>query len=186
MRSAFSCCCVASDQTDAHQLTYPTDPQLDEGFGGNAALGLFAEEGGSGGPNGGRRTSPGSTPTNGISRSVLSLEEKQKEKERLQDMVKEFAKSVVQGQQCQLLPSTAGAPHTAMYSFDKSLRNFSVRPDNAPAITFSMANIHEVVKDVRDTPFSDLLRLPRPHALSADELERRFVCVQHAEAASGS
>jgi len=111
----------------------------------------------------------------------LSHEDRQKEKERLQDMVKEFAKAVIQGQQCQWLPSTAGAPRSATYSFDKALRTFTLRPEDCPATSLEMIRIQEVIKDVRDTPFSELVNLPRPHALAGDEFERRFVCLLHGD-----
>jgi len=94
-------------------------------------------------------------------------------------MVKEFAKAVVQGQQCQWLPAMAGAPRQATYAFDKALQNFTVCPDDSPIVSFEMMKIQEVLKDVRDTPFADLLKLPPPHALAGDELSRRFVCVQY-------
>jgi len=187
VRHALSCCCFVGDD-DAHQITYPGDPKIEEGlregpFGlppsGNGQL-QFRRP--SPGPPASSR-SPGSAPS--TARSSLSPEERQKEKERLQDMVKEFAKAVVQGQQCQWLPSTVGAPLPATYSFDKALRNFSICPEDAPPMRFEMMKIHEVLKDVRDTPFSGLRHLPPPHALAGDELERRFVCVQHEDGSNG-
>jgi len=116
----------------------------------------------------------------------MSPEERQREREILQDMVKEFAKAVVQGQQCQLLPHTAGAPRVAMYSFDKALRTFSVRSEDSLPVSFEMTRIREVLKDVRETPFSALTDLPRPHALAGDELERRFVCLLYEDASASN
>jgi len=184
---ALSCCCVVGDQTDAHQLSYAGEnPGLDEGSFGRP-LHLPSSDAGQL-----ARPSPGklgladaglmSSRTDRSALSTarsLSPEEQQKEKERLQDMVKEFAKAAVQGQSCQWLPGTSGAPKAATYSFDKALRNFSVCPEESPPFTLEMAKISEITKDVRATPFADLQSLPPPHALAGAELERRFVCVQY-------
>lgn len=206
VRQALSCCCLVGDQTDAHQISYPGDPKLEEGRNigplllpnsgpgnlgkaspGNLGLGpiepVRSRQGASFGaiPNSSR--SVGSAPSS--ARSSLTPEERQKEKERLQDMVKEFAKCVVQGQQCQWLPNAMGAPRPATYSFDKALKVFSLVPDDSPPVSFDMMKIQEVTKDLRETPFAELLQLPTPHALAGDELERRFVCVQHEENGGG-
>merc|ERR1719436_790490 len=98
-----------------------------------------------------------------VCRGPLSAEEKRNERERLQDMVKEFTKAVVQGQQCQWVPSITESPRRATYSFDKALRSFSLHPDGGPVVCLDMLRICEVVKDVRETPFSQLERLPPPH-----------------------
>merc|ERR1712190_59955 len=118
-------------------------------------------------------------------RSSLTPEERQKEKDRLQDMVKEFAKAVVQGLQCQWLPNAVVAPRRASYSFDKSLKIFSVVPDDSPPVSFEMMKIQEVTKDARQTPFADLLQLPPPHALAGDELERHFICIEYEDGGGG-
>jgi len=147
IRQALSCCCLVGEQTNAHQISYPGDPRLEEGHtgqplllqssgpgtlgkmspGGVSNLGTLSNlepprtllepqpQGITAGliPNSSR--SLGSAPSS--ARGSLSPEERQKEKERLQDMVKEFAKSVVQGLQCQHLPNGTGAPRCASYSF---------------------------------------------------------------------
>mmetsp|Transcript_87446 Transcript_87446/g.222733 ORF Transcript_87446/g.222733 Transcript_87446/m.222733 type:complete len:231 (+) Transcript_87446:100-792(+) len=183
---ALSCCCIVSDHTDANQISYPLD---NLGFEeGHLAQPLHLPPSGVGQfgrPSLGRVDSieqellsartAASAPSTARS---LSPEERQKEKERLQDMVKEFAKAVVQGQQCQLLPQgMPGAPQSATYSFDKALRNFSVHPDDATPLTLEMAQVSEIMKDVRSTPFAEALRLP--HSLAGEELDRRFACVQY-------
>jgi len=117
-------------------------------------------------------------------RTSKSPEDRQKEKERVQDMVKEFAKVVVQGQQCQWLPATLGPTRTATYAIDKALRTFSLRPEDSVAVAVDMIRIQEILKDVRSTPYSQLLGLPRPHSLTGDDLERRFVCVVHEDSSS--
>mmetsp|Transcript_114567 Transcript_114567/g.356801 ORF Transcript_114567/g.356801 Transcript_114567/m.356801 type:complete len:245 (-) Transcript_114567:73-807(-) len=201
MRRALSCCCLTGDQTDSHQITYPSDPMLDERVGGPPVLLPSNSSGqmgklppGSLGPSSywsdtGQTTSRGPQSSRSAvsaelsARSGMSPEERVRERERLQDMVKEFAKAVVQGQQCQWLHSTVGAPRAATYSFDKALNTFSLRPEESPAISVEMIRIRDVLKDVRDTPFSDLLDLPRPHALAGMELDRRFVCIVHEDVA---
>jgi len=182
---AMSCCCVVGDQTDAHQISYHGEnPKFEEGrFGHSLALppsdsGAFMTR-----PSPGRLgdSEPLSSRTGSAPNTARSMtpEERQKEKERLQDMVKEFAKAAVQSQQCQWVLLAAGAPHAAAYSLDKALRHFSVRSDDGEAATIEMASIAEVSKDVRGTPFAELQRLPPPHALSGETLDRRFVCVHH-------
>mmetsp|Transcript_5646 Transcript_5646/g.13412 ORF Transcript_5646/g.13412 Transcript_5646/m.13412 type:complete len:247 (-) Transcript_5646:80-820(-) len=203
MRRALSCCCLVGDQTDSHQITYPSDPMLDEKVGGPPVLLPSSSSGQMGklppGSIGGiGATSPWPDASQNSSRgphssrsgtaelsarSSMSPEERVRERERLQDMVKEFAKAVVQGQQCQWLHSTVGAPKSATYSFDKALNTFSLRPDESPLLSIEMIRIRDVLKDVRETPFSDLLDVPRPHALAGIELERRFVCIVHEDAA---
>lgn len=200
---ALSCCCVVGDQTDAHQLSYSGEnPGLDEGSlgrplhlpssdaghlgrptPGKLGGGLSAADPGAGA--GGLLMSARTDRSAPSTARSLSPEEQQKEKERLQDMVKEFAKAAVQGQPCQWLSGTAGAPKAATYSFDKALRNFSVCPEDSPPFTLEMAKISEILKDVRTTPFADLQSLPPPHALAGAELERRFACVQHEGSGGG-
>lgn len=177
-------CCFAADQTDAHQISYMGDPKLEEGRGGFPLLmpssrsgqfpkpGYVAFEPGDGSGHGSARSREGSAPPTARS---LSPEEKQKEKERLQNMVKEFAKAAIQGQQCQWLQASGvGGPLAATFSIDRSLRTFTLQPADAQAVSLGMGSIREVLKDVRDTPFFGVL--PQ----NADEaLERRFVCLQY-------
>lgn len=208
IRRALSCCCLVGDQTDSHQITYPTDPTIDEKIGGppvllpSSAAGQLGKLppssfGASAGPGsfGTAGSWPDTCPSSSrgphssrsgtaelSARSTMTPEERIRERERLQDMVKEFAKAVVQGQQCQWLHSTVGAPKSATYSFDKALSIFTLKPDESPQVSIEMLRIRDVLKDVRDTPFSDLLDLPRPHVLAGMELERRVVCIVYEDA----
>lgn len=185
LRQFFSCC-FADDQTDAHQISYACDPKLEEGRGGPLRMPPSAghlqkiptsEIDGHAKGNSSAR-SHGSAPSTARS---LTPEERQKEKERLQDMVKEFAKAVVQGQPCQWMDvSGIGGPKNATYCIDKSISTFSVRPENETPISFPMANILEVIKERENTPFSSL-RIFLPSREEEPRLERRFVCVQHEE-----
>jgi len=187
---SLSCCCLDNSSSDAHQITtYPGEnPFLDEH--GSQPLQLpppgFAPQTGRLSPIGGLGesdlgiVSARSASSARSAREGLSAEERQKEKERLQDMVKEFAKAAVQGQPCQWLPApgATGQPIPATYAFDKGLRHFIVRPEDSSPLQLEMARIADVVKDVRGTPFGSVPRLPPPHALSGDELDRRFVYLQ--------
>lgn len=186
VRRALSWCCIVGDNSESQQLWYVGDPQLQENVNGFSPVVIHGDAGRvqrpeAAGPEGTAWDStsmPEHHPV--VSRDEeLSPEERQREKERLQDLVKEFAKAVVQGQPCEWLPSALGAPQAAVYSFDKALRNFSIRPHDAPALSLDLSSIREVLKDVRGTPFSELQRLPPPHALAGAELQRRFVCLQH-------
>merc|ERR1719272_2731545 len=87
----------------------------------------------------------------------LSPEERQGEKERLQDMVKEFAKAVVEGQPCQWLdPSGVGGPRPATYSIDKALCRFTLQVEADRDLCIEMKDIQEVVKQRATTPFAGL------------------------------
>eukprot|EP00419_Tripos_fusus_P089863 CAMPEP_0172853572 /NCGR_PEP_ID=MMETSP1075-20121228/57221_1 /TAXON_ID=2916 /ORGANISM="Ceratium fusus, Strain PA161109" /LENGTH=235 /DNA_ID=CAMNT_0013700083 /DNA_START=90 /DNA_END=794 /DNA_ORIENTATION=+ len=206
MRRALSCCCLQNDQTDANQISYGGDPMMDEWSAGPPALPLppgtagqpgktafmdsLASDGLMNNTTMGSLGSPGqhtsrSTSLEPVSaRLSMSPEDRQKEKERVQDMVKEFAKVVVQGQQCQWLPVTLGPARAATYAIDKALRTFSLRPEDSVAVVVDMIRIQEIVKDARSTPYSQLLGLPRPHSNAGDDLERRFVCIVHEDSSS--
>eukprot|EP00747_Dinoflagellata_sp_TGD_P190987 gnl/TRDRNA2_/TRDRNA2_53714_c0_seq1.p1 gnl/TRDRNA2_/TRDRNA2_53714_c0~~gnl/TRDRNA2_/TRDRNA2_53714_c0_seq1.p1 ORF type:complete len:224 (+),score=56.84 gnl/TRDRNA2_/TRDRNA2_53714_c0_seq1:99-770(+) len=178
LRQVFSCC-FAGD-TDSHQISYVSDPKLEEGTNAHplsiptSSYGHMQKPS----PGGGEwsaRTNEGSQPSTARS---LTAEEKQREKERLQEMVKEFAKASVQGQPCQWLePSNfGGRPYPATFSIDKALQTFVLTPEGASEKTLkiSMEKIREVMKDSRDTPFS-------PQQQNGDQ-ERRFVCLLHEDA----
>jgi len=183
---ALACCCSGGD-TDAHQFTtFPgVNPTLDE----HPARPLQLPSNSTGQYG---RASPGrldplepellSSRTSGsapMTARSLTSEERQKEKERLQDMVKEFAKAAVQGQACEMLLGTSGSLRPATYSFDKVLQHFIVNAEGSPPLVVEMARVIDIVKDVQGTDFEEMPRLPPPHALAVEELERRFVCVHH-------
>lgn len=198
-------CCFAAEQTDVNQIQYTSDPRLEEGRGeplqvplssvgqlprstGTGAVAGYSGHAGYADPfcDTGRESSDraGSVsarsasegPTPSATARGRSPENKQREKERLQDMVKEFAKAAVQGQQCQQVePSGVGGPRSATYSIDPGLRTFSLQPHDSDAITVGMAGIQEVVREFRDTQFASLRPSPQ---LTGEDLLRRFVCVQ--------
>jgi len=191
VRQLFFCCDV-DDQMDRHQISLASDPKMDESFAGpirppydNSMLNAqkltptsITMESQLGNASAGSQV--GSAPNTARS---LSPEERQGEKERLQDMVKEFAKAVVEGQPCQWLdPSGVGGPRPATYSIDKALCRFTLQVESDRDIQQSrfccieMKDIQEVVKQRATTPFAGL------NAKSAADLDSRFVCVQHRSA----
>ncbi|CAE7568750.1 unnamed protein product, partial [Symbiodinium pilosum] len=107
-------------------------------------------------------------------RRPLSPEEQQSERERMHDMVREFAKHVVKGMHGHLL-IPGGALHPCTYAFDKALRVFTVQVDGEPTLQFELAQVVEVKKDLRGTPFAALMDLPPPHAVSGEQLKKRAV-----------
>lgn len=202
LRQVLSCCCLSANTTQAQgqQLTYD-HPRLEElhtnrslpvpappgtqkwpGYMSSPAMsaGSLAHPAEVSSARSSRRSSrEWETPAT-LTRSrsgPLSPEEQKHEKERLQDMVREFAKAVVKGLQCQLLTSTEGAPLDCTYQFDKALRLFSVKPVSDALHQLELASVVEVKKDVLGTPFSKLLELQPPHAVSGEQLERRVACV---------
>eukprot|EP00405_Crypthecodinium_cohnii_P002124 CAMPEP_0194749488 /NCGR_PEP_ID=MMETSP0323_2-20130528/3659_1 /TAXON_ID=2866 ORGANISM="Crypthecodinium cohnii, Strain Seligo" /NCGR_SAMPLE_ID=MMETSP0323_2 /ASSEMBLY_ACC=CAM_ASM_000346 /LENGTH=223 /DNA_ID=CAMNT_0039664601 /DNA_START=140 /DNA_END=808 /DNA_ORIENTATION=- len=185
---ALSCCCVASDDADSNQITYPVNLGFEEGHAQPLNLppsnaGQFLRPGGGGlGRPDDLEYDFMSTSTRAAASNApktLSPEDRQREKERLQEMVKEFAKAVVQGLPCQWLPESTGAPRAALYSFDKALRHFTLSPEDAPPLIMDMGRISEISKEVRGGPFEDRLRyLPTPVA-PGDDFVRRFACVEH-------
>merc|ERR1712224_770965 len=88
-----------------------------------------------------------SPPSTGRS---LSPEERQREKERLQEMVKEFTKQVVQGQPCHLIDNKMrSTPVPAVYSIDRYLKTFRLQigspPGSGQEESVEMASIGDVV-----------------------------------------
>eukprot|EP00440_Ansanella_granifera_P053493 gb/GFBE01057992.1/.p1 GENE.gb/GFBE01057992.1/~~gb/GFBE01057992.1/.p1 ORF type:complete len:250 (+),score=57.17 gb/GFBE01057992.1/:1-750(+) len=201
-RQILNCCCLATSQANAQQLTYE-HPKLEE-LHTNRPLPVPAPPAvGEKWPNLHRLSPRGlgqgfdpmmsarsgatvalssreSQSESTLLRSGAALspeEERKKEKDRLHDLVKEFAKSVVQGLSCQLLTSTAGAPRACVYSFDKALRLFTVKADGETPLSLELGSVLEVKKDVKNTPFSKLHELPPPHAVSGEQLEKRVACL---------
>lgn len=177
--SNFSCCYV-EDQEDVHQISYASDPKLEES--------AFR-------PNGTHAQRPAASNCVGIPASARSqgsapstarsftAEEKRKEKDRLQDMVKDFAKSAMLGMPCQWLhPNGTGGPQPATYSIDRSMNVFSVRPEGEQEVTCQMADVLEVLRQSEQTPFSlGQLTLTQPfrEGTQGNDLESRFICVQY-------
>jgi len=127
------------------------------------------------GPGGDAAAPPLETPS---STRSLSPEEKQKEKERLQLMVREFAKQVVLGQPCKWIdPVFRQPPSDAIYSIDRSLRNFQVQVQaGGPTHVVPMPRIIDVVKSPQATRQFDWLPAQAP-SLGIDDFDGRFVCV---------
>mmetsp|Transcript_4488 Transcript_4488/g.5631 ORF Transcript_4488/g.5631 Transcript_4488/m.5631 type:complete len:243 (-) Transcript_4488:82-810(-) len=193
MRNVFSCC-LADETSIAEEISYATDPKLDEGTRlslqlpttspGHLHRDLLHERRFPGaGDISARSSGQDSAP---FSARSWSPEDKQKEKERLQDIVREFAKAVVDGQQCQWLDSRSGpcAPRPAKYFIDRSMRTFTLRPENGPEVQFGMASIVEVLKDYESTAFADYKGAATGYHTGSDLMERCFVCVQYTDSSA--
>eukprot|EP00920_Eleutheroschizon_duboscqi_P041836 GHVT01100480.1.p1 GENE.GHVT01100480.1~~GHVT01100480.1.p1 ORF type:complete len:150 (-),score=28.27 GHVT01100480.1:217-666(-) len=88
-----------------------------------------------------------SSSDNGDSDGVLTLtpEQKQREKERLQALVKTFAKAAVSGVHCWFLDILSEQRVPATYSMDKALRTFCVAFENGVQHAFSMRHVRPAV-----------------------------------------
>eukprot|EP00746_Dinoflagellata_sp_MGD_P086668 gnl/MRDRNA2_/MRDRNA2_34326_c0_seq1.p1 gnl/MRDRNA2_/MRDRNA2_34326_c0~~gnl/MRDRNA2_/MRDRNA2_34326_c0_seq1.p1 ORF type:complete len:222 (+),score=53.83 gnl/MRDRNA2_/MRDRNA2_34326_c0_seq1:97-762(+) len=180
----FSCLnCCDSAEADKHEATHVADPHLDEGRAEVNAITMPVMEA-TPSPNFGKglvphaltspRTSEASAPSTAGS---LASEEKQREKKRLQDMVKDFAKTVVHGQPCQWLDDGAGGkPRTSVYSIDQALKVFHLKAEDCAPQTLQMIQIREILWDINNTSLTNYVTCPE---LSQDDLEKRFVCIQH-------
>eukprot|EP00928_Gymnodinium_smaydae_P084524 TRINITY_DN6778_c0_g4_i1.p1 TRINITY_DN6778_c0_g4~~TRINITY_DN6778_c0_g4_i1.p1 ORF type:complete len:257 (+),score=41.97 TRINITY_DN6778_c0_g4_i1:80-772(+) len=182
------CCCNGgSTQTD-NQLVYNlSDPQMDEGRFSPLLLPVSSE---------GQMPSMLSSASTSAPSTVRSLssEERKQEKERLQDMVKEFVRAV---NQCHWLPTNESDGSTgntvypaptllpAVYLFDRGLSSFSVMPQDGKALSIALGSILEIVKDARETPLSGVAALPPPHRLSGDEIDKRFACLRYKDTDTG-
>lgn len=143
--ASWLCCCNQEPTQDA-QITL-SDAAVDEGDDARVSQLHYSD------------SSTHFMPSSGSSATPPTGEEdRQKEKERLQDMVKEFAKQVVRGQPCHLLEATANGTRqcAAVYSIDRYLRVFKIEiganpddPDHSPRAPeeIEMMLINEVVKD---------------------------------------
>eukprot|EP00929_Paragymnodinium_shiwhaense_P054568 TRINITY_DN27355_c0_g2_i1.p1 TRINITY_DN27355_c0_g2~~TRINITY_DN27355_c0_g2_i1.p1 ORF type:complete len:273 (-),score=59.63 TRINITY_DN27355_c0_g2_i1:264-1082(-) len=119
---------------------------------------------------------------------VLTTEERQREKARMQSMVKEFAKSAMQGEKCQILPIAESLNpsqlQSGIYSLDRELTMFRVTMQEKESSgkrvqSIPLLNVTDILKDVRQTPLAYLHSLRPPHLLSGEELQKRFVCVSY-------
>lgn len=188
MRQVMSCCFLPSSQ--AHQLTYdhpkieelhlqqtwavPVPPPSSREGTSRSAVNSGAEMLSS------RSQAMSSQMTSRpvMPRRPMSAEEQQSERERMHDMVREFAKLAVKGLSCQWL-TMGGAPKSCSYSFDKALRRFTVNVEGEQPIELELQQVIEVKKDVLNTPFAKLLKLPPPHAVCGEHLKKRVVCLTY-------
>eukprot|EP00913_Durusdinium_trenchii_P013271 g12455.t1 len=90
-------------------------------------------------------------------------------------MVREFAKLAVKGLNCQML-TMGGPPRSCSYCFDKVLRRFTISVEGEPYLDLQL---EQVVDDVMNTPFAELLSLPPPHSVSGELLKKRVVCLSY-------
>lgn len=125
-----------------------------------------------------------STSSRGSSARSQSPSERQREKDRLQDLTREFAKAAVGGQPCLLLPAEGSGcigseePRAATYSLDKALRTFTLQAEGAAPSGIGLMSIRDFIKDVRDTPFLGGAKLRAPPSVGSGDPDRCFVCLQ--------
>mmetsp|Transcript_52638 Transcript_52638/g.132286 ORF Transcript_52638/g.132286 Transcript_52638/m.132286 type:complete len:340 (-) Transcript_52638:85-1104(-) len=177
---------AALPQTQMPQVHKPASthgPEPGVSDGGAAVSGIGASVGGgaaaarSGGMAGG---------TNGdakvVDRAKLTAEAKQREKEKLQEMVKEFAKSVMGGMSCEYVDNHTLKLKPATYTIDRALRLFSVQTKDAPAdadplVAFEITKMVEIHRHYKKMP--PLMSLPDPTtAMSSNDLAR-LICIQY-------
>eukprot|EP00928_Gymnodinium_smaydae_P089086 TRINITY_DN73089_c0_g1_i1.p1 TRINITY_DN73089_c0_g1~~TRINITY_DN73089_c0_g1_i1.p1 ORF type:complete len:250 (+),score=41.10 TRINITY_DN73089_c0_g1_i1:89-838(+) len=108
-------------------------------------------------------------------------DEKKRQKERLQDIVREYVRAVVRGIECHWLPGsgdvslngvTTAIP--AVYYCDKSLATFRVVPQDSKPIEISLGSVTDILVDARETPFASI------DFTSQEDVDRRFVCLRYA------
>lgn len=158
------CCCAEHLTVDGNQIALALEPKLEESQEPQMAIRPNSFE---------SARSHGSAASSGRS---MTSDEKRREKQRLQDMVRDFARAVSLGMPCHWLDSSgAGRACPAVYSLDESLTWFTVQPDGGQPIAFQITCIHEVSKHTSGTPFSNL------HVLltDAEVFKQGFACVQY-------
>ncbi|CAK9066168.1 unnamed protein product [Durusdinium trenchii] len=190
VRHVMSCCCLTSTQAaQAHQLTYDSHPKVQELSSDLWLVPVPAP------PTSREATSRSVISSSGaemlssrsqatmssrpvMPRRPLSAEEQQSERERMHDMVREFAKLAVKGLNCQML-TMGGPPRSCSYCFDKVLRRFTISVEGEPYLDLQLEQVVDVKKDVMNTPFAELLSLPPPHSVSGELLKKRVVCLSY-------
>ncbi|PHJ16031.1 hypothetical protein CSUI_010155 [Cystoisospora suis] len=114
----------------------------------------------------------------------LTPEQKQKEKERLQALVKAFAKSAVGGTSCYFIDVASQQKIAASYMLDKSLKTFTVLFPNGVEHSFSLSSLQDVYS------YEDLLHAQSTASLTqepgianlGDEEKRRLVMLEYLDA----
>lgn len=112
------------------------------------------------------------TPSSGRSDAELTQDEKDREKRRLQELVKKFTKDAVKGVACQLVQLEDGLKREAMYGIDRSLQHFTLEEhETGRHLKWPIANIVDVYRSEE----SDLVRSRKETSLtglSRDDLGR--------------
>ncbi|OLP96151.1 hypothetical protein AK812_SmicGene21662 [Symbiodinium microadriaticum] len=70
-----------------------------------------------------------------------------------------------------------GSSRACTYLFDKALRVFTIKVDGEPTFALQLADVLDVKKDLRGTPFAALMDLPPPHAVSGEQLKKKAVSI---------
>lgn len=113
-----------------------------------------------------------------VASSSLSPEEKAQEKQRLQELVKNFARDAVNGVGCTMLNRQDGSKFEGQYSLDKSLSELSFKCDSVKfAVTIYLANIQEILR------WEDLLKGDQSDIVSmlGEELAPTVILIKGAD-----
>jgi len=105
----------------------------------------------------------------------LHVAERTREKERLQEMVKEFARNAVVGQKCDIIHRTCvEEPFSVVrsrYALSRTLNQFTLFQNHEHPRTFQMTQIKDIVKSVENTDLADCANV----ASIAEQLSLHFV-----------
>jgi len=151
------CCCTDNKESDQNTFHSTTDE-------GSGHIRLSAEEVGGGGGTYARPTAPMVAPPMATSPSgygnepvdsarSLTVEEKEAEKSRLQNLVNNFAKKAVRGCPCAYITEGSGDRVARQYRIDRSLEYLIVvddRDDSQPEVTCPIAAIQDIYSLVED------------------------------------
>eukprot|EP00922_Rhytidocystis_sp_ex-Travisia-forbesii_P055949 GHVS01082827.1.p1 GENE.GHVS01082827.1~~GHVS01082827.1.p1 ORF type:complete len:230 (-),score=44.03 GHVS01082827.1:205-894(-) len=119
----------------------------------------------------------------GSSVMTLSPEQKEREKARLQALVKHFAKAAVGGVSCKVLELSSGNQTNARYVFDKALTTFTVSVDSGLDTVLPMSSLQEVYsyEDLAHSANTEFLtREPVVASLTFDQ-KARLVVLEYLE-----
>jgi len=96
-------------------------------------------------------------------RSSANYDERFKEKERLQSMVKDFATNVVLGQKCDVINKQRDDEFTivqAQYILSRTLSEFTIEAADSDPVTVPMLQIRDIVKNVETTDLAKCGKAP--------------------------
>eukprot|EP00397_Hematodinium_sp_SG-2012_P053448 GEMP01063801.1.p1 GENE.GEMP01063801.1~~GEMP01063801.1.p1 ORF type:complete len:173 (+),score=33.39 GEMP01063801.1:214-732(+) len=109
----------------------------------------------------------------------VSSDERIQEKERLQNMVKEFAKNLVRGQVCEAIYKTDNgfALADAKYCLTRTLSQMKIEPlQEKPANAACTFNVSDIIDIVKNTEETNLMECLCDENISP-QLPGRFVCI---------
>jgi len=112
--------------------------------------------------------------------TVMSPSEKMKEKARLQELVKGFAKRAVHGVACQIVDVATGRINPAAYEIDRQLRRLRVVPKD-PDVPIRAHNISRI-RDSFSIEAGEASVPPAVRSALVEEQQRRLVLISFEDA----